>query len=102
MKGYNIKEKFEEKTNDELVFEIGKTYVHSQGCMMRIVGRVDTLMYKNCLVAEDNEGRLQPVGTDPDNAQNWKEVNVPDEHFFLIDVKKSFYSDTKEEKNERV
>ena len=56
------------------VFEIGKAYRHSDGGEMFIVGRVETTIWGNCLIAEEAEGRLKPVGSDRADAVNWHEI----------------------------
>ena len=77
MKEYNIKEKFEEKVNEEIVFEVGKTYIHSAGRMLRILTEIDTITYGKCLIGEQDNGEIVPVGIGPGYAQNWQEL-TPD------------------------
>lgn len=65
-------------------FEIGKCYRHSGGnYSVKIVGEVNSVMWGNCLVAEENfPGQmttLQPFGRDETSAINWEEV--PEEEF---------------------
>ena len=55
-------------------FQIGKTYQHSGGRAMKIVGSLKTRMWGDCLVGEENDGTLIPVGSTTDHAVNWKEV----------------------------
>lgn len=57
-------------------FEIGKTYQHTSGKKMTIVGSAHTKAYGWCLIGEENDGYLKPIGTGDDGyAQNWEEVN---------------------------
>ena len=56
-------------------FEIGKTYQHSSGKRLTIIGRLKTHIYGVCLIGEDdNTGELRPVGEAEENAINWYEV----------------------------
>lgn len=56
-------------------FEIGKCYKHSGGGRMKIVGEANTTVWGNCLVGEETEGRLTPVGRLEENAVNWEEIS---------------------------
>lgn len=53
-------------------FEIGKTYQHTTGKRMTIIGRLKTHTYGECLIGEDDAGELLPVGED--HSDNWQEV----------------------------
>ena len=55
-------------------FKIGKTYQHTTGKRMTIIGRLKTHAYGVCLVGEDDAGELCPVGENEENAVNWYEV----------------------------
>lgn len=57
-----------------MAFKLGKCYMHSSGSMLKIVGLVDTTTYGICLVAEEVNGNLKPVGMDNDASQYWSEV----------------------------
>ena len=57
-------------------FELGKCYKHPTGDAMSIVGKVDTYMYGECLVAECTDmAYLKPVGMDATHADNWVEIS---------------------------
>lgn len=56
-------------------FKIGKTYRHTTGNTMTVVGAVNTYTYGPVLVAEDHDnGHLTPIGSDEDATLNWTEV----------------------------
>jgi len=55
------------------VFEFGKNYKHSSGKTMKICGIATTHTYGLCLIGEDNNGRLIPVGDSPSHFTNWEE-----------------------------
>ena len=55
-------------------FRVGKTYEHSGGGRMKIVGGVYTHTYGYTLIGEDEHRHLKPVGQDKTNAVNWYEV----------------------------
>jgi len=55
-------------------FEIGKTYRHSTGAVMHIVGSAFTHTYGACLIGEDEDGYMTPVGQDVESSANWEEV----------------------------
>lgn len=60
-------------------FEIGKTYRHTSGTMMRIVGELDTYLYGRCLVGErSDDAGLHPVGHGEGHTDNWEEIAVVD------------------------
>lgn len=62
-----------------MIFEVGKTYQHSTGKRMTIIGRLHTKTYGECLIGEDDIGVLQPVGEKEENAVNWREYTVESE-----------------------
>ena len=56
-------------------FELGKCYQHTSGEMMSIIGKANTCLYGDVLVAETSDSSsLMPVGTDDDAAVNWSEI----------------------------
>ena len=61
--------------DNSLRFELGKTYKHTSGNTMTIIGSLKTHIYDWTFVAELPDGTLKPVGyTDDGYAQNWSEV----------------------------
>lgn len=58
-----------------MIFEIGKTYRHTTGEIMTIIGKLKTHMWGECLIGETDTGDLVPVGSQEANAVNWKEVS---------------------------
>ena len=58
-------------------FEVGKTYRHSTGMRMTIIGRLKTHTYGECLIGEYATGELVPVGESEENAVNWREQECP-------------------------
>jgi hypothetical protein len=58
-----------------VIFEVGKTYQHSTGKRMTIIGRLKTHTYGECLIGEYDNGELIPVGELEENAINWHERN---------------------------
>ena len=56
-----------------MIFEVGKTYQHSTGKIMTIIGRLKTHTYGECLIGERDTGELIPVGESEDNAVNLHE-----------------------------
>ena len=59
-----------------MIFEVGKTYQHSTGKRMTIIGRLKTHIYGECLIGELDTGELVPVGEQEDNTINWAESEV--------------------------
>lgn len=58
-----------------MFFEIGKCYQHSGGQMFKILCKTESTLWGTTLVAETNDGTLQPVGWDSeDYATNWFEI----------------------------
>jgi hypothetical protein len=55
-------------------FEIGKCYQHTTGRKMKIWCRVETYMWGHTLLAETDDGQLQPVTDKADGSVNWKEI----------------------------
>lgn len=70
-------------------FEIGKSYKHSSGNVMRILACVDTTIYGKALIAEEGDTfGFRPVGFDSDDyAENWKEIS--EEEWLIDSLKKS-------------
>lgn len=60
-----------------MIFEVGKTYQHSTGEIMTIIGRLKTRTYGECLIGERDTGELVPVGESEENAVNWHEQEFP-------------------------
>ena len=59
-------------------FELWKTYKHSTGKIMKIVGMANTKNFGDCLVGEDlKTGELSPVGLTEENTVGWEEVKDP-------------------------
>jgi len=56
-------------------FKIGKYYQHGTGRVISIIGTANTFFHGSCLLAEEEDGRLMPVGEDEDAAQYWHEVS---------------------------
>lgn len=61
--------------DDGSVFEIGKYYKHSSGQKMAIRGWIDTYFHGNCLIGEDGDSSLIPVGSDTESTVNWYEIS---------------------------
>ena len=56
-----------------MIFEVGKTYQHSTGKKMTIIGRLKTHLWGECLIGERDTGELVPVGEYEENTVNWHE-----------------------------
>lgn len=56
-------------------FEVGKYYEHKGGLKLSIVGEIDTTAYGRCLVGEESDGSLRPVGSAPENAWGCREIS---------------------------
>lgn len=56
-----------------MIFKLGKTYKHTSGKEMTIIGRLRTHTWGECLIGEVDTGELVPVGECEDNAVNWEE-----------------------------
>ena len=54
-------------------FELGKTYHHTTGRKVTIVGMAQTHFYGVAFVAEDDYGQLTPFGVAVENTVNWEE-----------------------------
>lgn len=76
--GNVVKEDFETvlsvSPDDPVTFKIGRAYRHSGGREIFIVGRGETTVHGNALIAEESTGRLYPVGEDKEAAVNWKMI----------------------------
>ena len=60
-----------------MTFKLGKTYQFAGGPrQMTIVGSAHTRTWGWCLIGEDNEGNLLPVGMEETNAQYWHVVEL--------------------------
>lgn len=59
-----------------MVFEIGKKYRHTTGTEISVVGRLQTTMYGNTLIAEcvKTFEDLITVGSDESATANWSEI----------------------------
>ena len=58
-----------------MVFEVGKTYKHSSGKVMKIQGKIHTETFGDGLLGEDlNTGELIPVGETEKNFIGWREI----------------------------
>ena len=57
-----------------MTFEVGKTYQHSTGKKMTIIGKLETHIWGECFIGETSDGELVPVGESEENAINWVEV----------------------------
>jgi hypothetical protein len=60
-----------------MVFQYGKTYELTCGQILRIVGIADTHTYGKCLIGEDSNGRLIPIGQNESYTQNYVEIPDP-------------------------
>lgn len=62
-----------------MIFTEGKTYQFDiSGRLLSIVGHMDSKTWGPCLVGEETDGSLVPVGTDEVAASNWREItSVP-------------------------
>jgi hypothetical protein len=56
-------------------FQIGKYYQHGSGLVISIIGTANTFFHGSCLLAEEEGGRLTPIGEDEDAARYWHEVS---------------------------
>ena len=62
------------KVLEVMKFKVGKYYKHNSGTLMHVIGGLQTSVYGWCLIGEQNDGRLVPVGQDECNAVNWQEI----------------------------
>lgn len=61
-------------------FELGKTYRHTSGKIMTIVGELSEELYGiNCFVGERGTGDLIPVSKAEDNTNGWEEIDTSDD-----------------------
>lgn len=58
-----------------MVFEIGKSYKHTTGKEMTIIGELETKYWGFCLIGETSDCELIPVGRDEESAINWSLVD---------------------------
>lgn len=58
-----------------MVFEEGKFYKHNTGSTLRIICKISTVFHGNCLLGENNNGDLLPVGESEANAENYVEIS---------------------------
>lgn len=64
----------DEDYKNDVIFQVGKAYRHSGGGEMFIVGRAETTLWGNCLIAEEKGGSLKPVGEGKDYSANWHQI----------------------------
>lgn len=57
-----------------MIFEIGKTYQHSTGKKMTIIGKLTTHIWGEALIGETDNGELLPVGEKEENTMGWEEI----------------------------
>ena len=56
-------------------FEIGKYYRHgATGKKISVLGKLTTTLWKECLVGETSESRLEPLGSDDGATINYREI----------------------------
>lgn len=59
-----------------MIFEEGKYYRHTTGVELAIVGKLNTTMFGETLIAETNDNiSFQAVGSTEANTQNYKEIS---------------------------
>lgn len=58
-----------------MVFEIGKCYQYTTGIRMKVLGRLKTTVWGECLIAETSSMKLIPVGLDESAAVNYREIS---------------------------
>ena len=58
-----------------MIFEVGKYYKNNSGKKLHILVDIETTYYGQTLLAEDNDGNFQPVGSDETNTVNWIEID---------------------------
>ena len=61
-----------------MIFETNGYYKHSNNKLMHVCGTAMTHTYGKTLVAEDNEGNLQSVGTTEDSTIGWTRITKED------------------------
>ena len=59
---------------NKTIFELGKYYEHTAGNKLHVCGVCATHTYGKCLVAEDDRGKLIPVGESVYYAENYHEI----------------------------
>lgn len=55
-------------------FEVGKTYRHTSGEIIRVLTEVDSYMYGKCLLGENDKGEFIPLSTEEWATENYEEV----------------------------
>lgn len=58
-----------------MIFQYGKSYIHTDGSVLRIVGVADSHVHGKCLIAEDAYGTLTPVGQGEEYSVNYTEFH---------------------------
>ena len=58
-----------------MIFEVGKYYRNHGGKKLHVLMDIETTYHGQALLAEDNDGRFQPVGRDETNTVNWVEID---------------------------
>jgi hypothetical protein len=61
-----------------MVFQYGKTYRHTSGDILSIVGIANTRTYGKCLIGEDQNGNLKPIGQSEDNTEGYVKLEGRD------------------------
>ena len=56
-----------------MIFEVGKSYEHTNGLKLRILADVITCAYGRVFIAEDNYGRITPQGIGEESSLNYVE-----------------------------
>lgn len=60
-----------------MIFENNKSYKHTTGEIITIVGTVNSYAYgDNTLIAEDPQGNFKPVGKGESYTENYKEIKI--------------------------
>jgi hypothetical protein len=67
-----------------MIFEIGKTYRHSTGKKMTIIGKLETHIWGECLIGETSDGELVPVGELEEHTVNWIEEKSEDKKCHIV------------------
>jgi hypothetical protein len=71
-------------------FELGKSYIHSSGQRMKIVGMAETVIHGNALIGEDERGTLTPIQIDcdefPEATIGWREASEKLKKVHISDV----------------
>lgn len=72
-------------------FEIGKTYIHNSGKIMKIIGEATTTFYGDALIGENSDGTLTPVGRLEENAIGWQETKDLVEYLTATDLNRNLW-----------